>query len=174
MAGSEEKKPRGYQAGLVVCLIVIAMLGVGFVWTYLNQLNQINALNKRCSDLQEQVWTLQILCDKQRNILDMMMSKALLNRTTITQSAGSYSYWTFSIEYNGLICVNVIASTSTSIYVQVSHDSSYMAAYNSPVDVRPGSRLYFPVIHLDNVEVRIGNRNLTADVTITVEIWYTY
>jgi len=48
-------KMRGYQAGIVVCVVMIVALGAGFVSTYQNSLNQINSLNADKADLQSQV-----------------------------------------------------------------------------------------------------------------------
>jgi len=71
----EVKKPRGYQAGLVVCVIIIVVLGVGFVSTYQNQLNQINSLKADKTDLQIEVNRLENEIDEKENQIAELQSK---------------------------------------------------------------------------------------------------
>jgi len=46
-----ERKPRGYQAGLVVCIVILVVLGL---WGF-TLLNQVNSLNADKTNLQSQV-----------------------------------------------------------------------------------------------------------------------
>jgi len=71
----EAAKLRRYRAVLVVCVVIIIMLGAGFVSTCQNSLNQINSLNADKTNLQSQV-----------NLL-------ISDKNTLQNQISTYSAW---------------------------------------------------------------------------------
>jgi hypothetical protein len=96
-----------------------------------------------------------------------------VNDQTVSQPAGSYTYWIFSANYAGYVVVSVQSSTTSNTYVGVSW-SSYGVNYKNTITVGVSGTAVFPVLPTSSVEVVVGNSNLFTGATETVSITYWY
>jgi len=142
--------------------------------------SQINTLNSEISSLNNQIANLKAQLNTSNGTIANLQEILSLNETTveisdqtISQPAGYYTYWTFSIPYAGYIVVEVLSSTSTNTYAIVSW-SSYGVDYSDSVTVGSSGTVNFPVLPSSNVVVGVGNSDLIIGATETVTILYYY
>jgi uncharacterized coiled-coil protein SlyX len=124
-----------------------------------SQTNQINSLNSQVADL--------------NSIISLTNSQNWINSQTKTQSASSYSYWTFTASYAGYVSVYVQSSTTTNTYAEVVYNS-HGINYDQTITVNSGETVFFPILPSSGIQVRIGNTNWFNDATETVTITYYY
>jgi uncharacterized coiled-coil protein SlyX len=135
--------------------------------------SQIAMLNSQIIDLQNRIASLQSQVNELTDIVNLAKSVVLVDRETVSQPAGYYTYWTFPVRYAGYIVVTVHSSTTTNTYVQVVW-SSYGVNYDNKVAVGVSGTASFPVLPCSRIEVRVGNTNLLTGATETVSIVYYY
>jgi len=128
--------------------------------------SQITSLRSQISQLQSQV-------DEFRAIVNLEKSETWVSRQTVSQPAGGYYYWSFTVRYAGYIVVTVHSSTTDNTYVRVMW-SSYGIIYDKTVNVGASGTAVFPVLPCSRVEIRVGNTNLVSGATETVSITYYY
>ncbi|QIW23780.1 hypothetical protein EWF20_06160 [Sulfolobus sp. S-194] len=101
-------------------------------------------------------------------------TETLVNYTSISQPAGQYTEYTFTLNYPGYIKVIVYSSTTTKTYIQITGYSIQGISYTSgQVDVGDSGNLSYPVLP-GSVKVDIGNYNLINGATEQIEIIYVY
>lgn len=137
--------------------------------------SQISSKDSQISSLNSQVTSLQNQVNDLTNIVNLAKSTVWIDDQTISQPAGSYTYWTpaFSASYAGYISVWVQSSTTTNTYVRVIY-SAYGVNYDNQIGVGTGGTAVFPILPCSSVEIRVGNSNLLSGATETVTITYHY
>ena len=135
--------------------------------------SQIISLNNQIANLKAQLNTSNGTIANLQEILSLNETTVEISDQTISQPAGYYTYWTFSIPYAGYIVVEVLSSTSTNTYAIVSW-SSYGVDYSDSVTVGSSGTVNFPVLPSSNVVVGVGNSDLIIGATETVTILYYY
>jgi len=92
----EMGKQRGYQAGLVVCVVLIVVLGSAYVSANQNFTSQINSLNADKANLQNQVNSLTFNKTKLQNQVDSLQSQINLYSAWLSGNVtllGKYKTW---------------------------------------------------------------------------------
>ncbi len=130
--------------------------------------SQISSLNSQVSSLQNQVNNL-------NDIVNLAQSAVWIDDQTISQPAGSYTYWTpaFSASYAGYVSVWVQTSTTTNTYVRVIY-TAYGIHYDQQIGVGTGGTAVFPLLPCSSIDIRVGNTNLINGATETITITYHY
>jgi len=131
-----------------------------------SQDSQISSLNSQASSLQNQVNDLNA-------IANLAKSTVWVNDETVSQPAGSYSYWIRSASYAGYVVVVVHSSTTSGTGVRVIY-SSHGVSYDNLLGVGSGGTAVFPILPSLNIEIRVGNSNWFDGATETVTITYHY
>jgi len=132
----------------------------------------VNELRSRVSDLEVENTNLRVLVNKLWSIIDLKESTVWVDRETVSQPAGWYTYWTFNAPYAGYVVVQVHSSTTENTYVRVMW-SSHGAYYDHSITVGASGTAVFPVLP-GSIEIRVGNTNLFGGATETVTIIYFY
>jgi len=143
--------------------------------------SQINTLNSEISSLNNRIINLEGQLNNANNTIAYLQEIISLNAITvevsdqtISQSADSYYYWTFSLSYAGYVVVKVLSSTTPNTDVKVSW-SSYGVSYSNIITVGSSGTANFPVLPSSKVVVGVGNSNfLIGGATETVTILYYY
>jgi len=172
--------------GMICVVLAVGLVGVVAYYTAI-----INGLNSQVSQLQawlqenitryesqitslrSQISQLQSQVDEFRAIVNLEKSETWVSRQTVSQPAGGYYYWSFTVRYAGYIVVTVHSSTTDNTYVRVMW-SSYGIIYDKTVNVGASGTAVFPVLPCSRVEIRVGNTNLVSGATETVSITYYY
>jgi uncharacterized coiled-coil protein SlyX len=128
--------------------------------------SQISSLNSQIVDLQNQINNL-------NSIINLEKSTVWVDDQTVSQPAGSYTYWTVSAGYAGYISVWVQTSTTSNTYVRVIW-SSYGVNFDQSITVGVSGTAVFPVLPASGIEIRVGNSNWLSGATETVTITYYY
>ena len=99
-----------------------------------------------------------------------------VNDQTISQNASSYTSWTFSAKYAGIVSVEIFPTSTLNTYAQVIYSAYehyvYGINYNQLIPVGAGLAT-FPIVP-SNIEVRVGNTNTLEAANETVTITYYY
>lgn len=104
----------------------------------------------------------------------MLYSETLVGYESISQPAGSYTQYTFSLSYPGYVEVIVSSSTTTKTYVEIYGYSEQGISYSTgQVDVGSSGTVSFPVLP-GSVTIYIGNNNVINGATEQIEIVYYY
>jgi len=106
------------------------------------------------------------------SIINLKKSTVWIDRQTVSQPAGSYTYWRFYAPYAGYVSVRVHSSTTDNTYVRVIW-SSHGVNYDHSITVGVSGTAVFPVLP-GSIEIRVGNLNLFSGATETVTITYHY
>ena len=139
----------------------------GNVTAYNNYVSSHSHTNADYQNLQTQKTNL-------TNIVNLSDSATWVNDQTVSQTVGSYTYWTFSASYAGYVSVYVQSSTSGATYVEVIY-SAYGVSYDNQIGVGSGGySVTFPILPSSNIEIGVGNSNLINGATETVTITYYY
>jgi hypothetical protein len=141
-----EKKVIGRNVAIALGIICI-ILAVGLVVAD----SQISSLNDTVNLAKSTIW---------------------VNSQTVSQSAGSYTKWTFSASYAGYVEVDVESATVNNTYVEMSWYYIYGIAYDKTVN--GSTRTLFPVLPTVSIQIDVGNRNLINGTTEMVTITYYY
>ncbi|BDC17524.1 hypothetical protein [Acidianus sp. HS-5] len=100
--------------------------------------------------------------------------ETLVGYKSISEPAGYYVYYTFTLDYPGYVEVIVCSSTTTNTYVEICGHSNQGISYSSgQVSVGTAGHESFPVLP-GSAEVRIGNTNLINGATENIKIIYVY
>jgi hypothetical protein len=148
----------------IICIVLVVSL-VGAIAGYTSMINDkdntINSLNSQVSNL--------------THIVNLSNSTIWVNDQFISQSAGTYTYWTggFSASYAGYISVNILSSTTSNAYAEVIYSSNGVN-YDSSVTVGYSGTANFAVLPSGSVQIRVGNTNLINSAGETVTITYYY
>ncbi|MFP3203081.1 MAG: hypothetical protein RXR43_12940 [Sulfolobus sp.] len=104
----------------------------------------------------------------------MLYNETLVGYESISQPAGSYTQYTFSLSYPGYVEVIVYSSTTTKTYVEINGYSEQGISYSTgQVDIGSSGTVSFPVLP-GSVTIYIGNNNLINGATEQIEIVYYY
>lgn len=106
-------------------------------------------------------------------IIRLEESTVLVSKEVVNQPAGSYTSWTFRVEYAGYIEVIVHSSTTDKTYISVTW-SSRDVHYFERIDIGTTGRATFPVLPTSQLIVTAGNRNIWHPATMTISIIYHY
>jgi len=154
----EEVKLRGYQASLVVCIIVIICLGGLFYLTYQNQLNQINGLKLDLANL--------------ISIVNMEKRTVLVRDKTVNLVANGEASFTYATPYAGYVTVEFTASGPVYFHLGSNFTNSYYTMYPTSGTATSGS-FTLPIfpgttwLYVKHPAVLIG-------ATVTFTITYVY
>jgi hypothetical protein len=153
----------------IVCIILIACL-VGATSLFQSQINDkdntISTLKTINANLQNQV-------NVYTEILNLAENDVWVNGQAVSQSANSYTKWTFEADTAGYVAVTVLTTTTNDTYVRVLY-SGFGADYDRQVTVHTGLQVNFPVLPSPQIEIRVGNTNTVDNATETVTITYWY
>jgi Axonemal dynein light chain. len=139
----------------------------------INSLQSQNAeLNQEINSLQSNINALNQKINTLTNIVNLQEQTTLVDQQTISQPAGSYTYWNFQLQYAGYIVVYVYSSTTTNTYVEVVWSYNGIN-YDQSITVGASGNAAFPVLPT-TVQVRVGNTNIFNGATETVSIVYVY
>jgi cell division protein FtsL len=181
-----EKKVVGRNVAIalgIICIILAVGL-VGAVANYTSIItskdNTISSLNSQIatkdsqiSSLNSQITNLQNQVNDLNSIMNLEKSTVWVDDQTVSQPAGSYTYWTFSAGYAGYVSVWVQTSTTDNTYVRVIW-SSHGVNYDHSITVGVSGTAVFPILPTSSIEIRVGNSNLFSGATETVTITYHY
>ena len=164
-----------------ICIVLIAFIAY-FSITGISAQNSYNNLQKQVNDL--------------TNITNLADSRVLVNDQTVSQTAGNYTSWMFnpsgqsiithswSINYAGVLKVDVQSSTTNNTYVRVIYswynpqfafaEYSWGVHYNNQIEVGTIGTASFPVFPTYDIEIRVGSTNTSENATETVTITYYY
>ncbi|MGA2769109.1 MAG: hypothetical protein ABSF24_12460 [Candidatus Bathyarchaeia archaeon] len=180
----------------IVCILLLAGLGVvmayytmqinnkdstynDYVLTHSHTNSEYDSLQSSHHHSDSEYNALQNQVNDLTDTLNLGKSTTWINDETISQSASSYTYWTFTASsgfvanYAGYISVNVQSSTTDKTYVQVIY-SSHGVNYNNQIGVGSSGTAVFPVLPSSSTEIRVGNNNIFNGATETVTITYYY
>lgn len=103
-----------------------------------------------------------------------MCNETLLPYFVISQPAGQYNQFSFTVYYPGYVEVFVYGSTTSNTYVEISGESNNGISYSSgQVTVGTSGSLAYPVLP-GSVYVYVGNNNLISGATEKIVIIYFY
>jgi len=121
--------------------------------------SQYSSLNSQYSSLQSQYSSLNSQYSYLQSIVSLSQTETFVNSQTISQPAGSYTYYTFNINYAGYITVDVLSSTTSNTWVDIVGYSSNGISYSSgQIPVGSSGTVSYPVLP-GTVQVKIGNSN---------------
>ena len=187
----EKKSGRTVAIALGIICIVLAVGLVGAVANYTSIIsgkdntiatkdsqitdkdNTISSLNSQISSKDSQISSLQSQVNDLTDITNLAKSTVWINDQTVSQPAGSYTYWTVSASYAGYVSVWVQTSTTDNTYVRVIW-SSHGVNYDHSITVGVSGTAVFPILPTSSIGIRVGNSNLFSGATETVTITYHY
>jgi len=181
-----EKKVVGRNVAIalgIICIILAVGL-VGVVANYtsiisskddtISSLNlQITSKDSQISSLNSQIANLQNQVNDLNSVINLEKSTVWVDDQTVSQPAGSYTYWTVSASYAGYVSVWVQTSTTDNTYVRVIW-SSHGVNYDESITVGVSGTAVFPILPASSIEIRVGNSNWLSGATETVTITYHY
>jgi hypothetical protein len=106
------------------------------------------------------------------DIIWLKRSRDWITNQTVSQPANSYSRWRNSTIYAGILHVIVLSSTTDKTYVEVTYRTEGIN-YDQRIEVGSSGIASFPIIPT-NIEIRVGNSEITNGATETVTIEYYY
>jgi len=156
----------------IICVIVIAGLGGAIAYyasTHSHTDSDYDSLRTQNANLQNEV-------NDFNTTLNFGKSIFWVNDQTISQNASSYTSWTFSAKYAGIVSVEIFPTSTLNTYAQVIYSAYehyvYQINYNQLIPVGAGLAT-FPIVP-SNIEVRVGNTNTLEAANETVTITYYY
>jgi hypothetical protein len=135
--------------------------------------SQINDKDNTISTLKTTNINLQNQVNVFTEILNLGKEDVWVNGQTVSQSANSYTGWTFEADTAGYVAVTVLTTTTNDTYVRVLY-CGFGVDYDRQVTVHRGLQVNFPVLPSPQVEIRVGNTNTVDNATETVTITYWY
>jgi predicted PurR-regulated permease PerM len=166
---SEEKVVRRTTAILLAFLCIVLAVALAMVGVrYANTNSDYKSLSVQNSYLQAKVNDL-------TDTVNLAKSTVWASSQAVSQTAGSYTSWTFAASYAGYALVDVASSTTSNTYVEViqSLHGSYPTVYDDSITVGTGGIAVLPILP-GSVEVKIGNTNVLDGASETVTITYYY
>jgi hypothetical protein len=130
---------------------------------------QINDKDNTISSLNSEVSNL-------NSTLNLGKSTDWVQNQIVSQPAGAYSSWTFSVQYAGYVSVWVFSDTNNT-YVRVIYTCAYVPIlhYDNQINVGTSDTAVFSVLPSSGIEIRVGNTNTVNNATETIaHIEYTY
>ncbi|MFP3242744.1 MAG: hypothetical protein RXO53_06860 [Caldisphaera sp.] len=107
------------------------------------------------------------------SIVNLENSTTLANDQTVNEPAGQNSSLSYYISYAGYVEVEVLSSTTSNTYVEVSGAYNGGSYSSGEISVGTGGTVLFPVLP-GTVTITIGNTNVFSGATQTVTILYVY
>jgi hypothetical protein len=153
----------------IICMI----LAVGLVGAVANYTSIISGKENTIASLNSQIANLQNQVNDLNSIINLEKSTVWVDDQTVSQPAGSYTYWTVSASYAGYVSVWVQTSTTDNTYVRVIW-SSHGVNYDHSITVGVSGTAVFPILPASGIEIRVGNSNWLSGATETVTITYHY
>ena len=170
LMGEEKMVSRKVAIALGIISVVLVASLIGTV-VYYNSI--ISQKDNTISSLQNQANSLNNQVNSLNNIINLNQYTVWVNEQTVSQPAGSYTYWVYPANYAGYVVVSVQSSTTPNTYVGV-YWSSHGANYYYNTTVGTSGTAVFPVLPTSSVYVVVGNSNLFTGATETVSITYWY
>jgi len=170
------------KSSIVVVLVIVAiLLGaiVGYYVAYVSSNSMTNTvtittITQTVSSIITQTVPSTITQTVTQPATLMLYNETLVGYTSISQPAGSYTQYTFSLSYPGYVEVIVYSSTTTETYVEIYGYSEQGISYSTgQVDIGSSGTVSFPVLP-GSVTIYIGNNNLINGATEQIEIVYYY
>jgi membrane protease YdiL (CAAX protease family) len=143
----------------IACIILVAIFGVFFLVVSFGDYLQSRKLNNQLSYLAD--------------IVDLKLVWGLVDEQ-LHQPANSYNNWTSQIDYAGYIWVWARTLTTDELYVRVIYSSQGVDFDNQVTMVGPNATAILPVLPTPSIEIRVGNTNLSTDVTEYLNVAYYY
>ncbi|MGD0029194.1 MAG: hypothetical protein ABSC91_09670 [Candidatus Bathyarchaeia archaeon] len=181
--------------GTVCVILVVGLVGaiahytsitsgkdsiIGTKNTQIESLNsQISSLNSQVTNLKSQLSNLNDTVNDLNSVANLTKYTEWAGGETMPQQANSYTTWAIrgatygGANYAGYIKVHVESNT-TNAYVRVTYSSWYGVDYDNQIVVGTNGTAVFPALPAPNIEIRVGNTNLSDGVTIAVTIRYYY
>jgi cell division protein FtsL len=180
-----EKKvvSRNVAIALGIIVIILAVGLVGAIANYTSIIsgkdNTIATQNSEIADKNSTITSLNSQISSLSDTVNLAKSTIWVNALNISQSAGSYTNWTFSANYSGYVSVYVRSSTTSNTYVEViwSYAIPYcycLILYDNKIPVGTSGGVYFFPVLPAGIEIIVGNTNLSNGATETVTITYYY
>jgi hypothetical protein len=155
----------------IICIILVAGLGGAmayYISTHHHTDSNYDSLTSQNTYL--------------NNIVNLAYSTLWVSDTTVTQTAGNYTYWYFPASYAGYVSVNVQTSTTDTTYVEVIYTAYVGINYDNTIIVGTNGTATFPILPpalyaalpLSSIEIRVGNTNTVGNATETLTITYYY
>jgi len=167
-----EKKIVGRNVAIALGIICIIM-AVGLVGAISNYTSIISGKDNTIASKDSQIASLNSQVSDLTNTTNLAKSATWVDDQTISQSAYSYTYWTFSASYAGYVSVWVHTSTTTNTYIRVIY-TAYGVNYDNQIGVGTGGTAVFSLLPCSSIEIRVGNTNLISGATETVTVTYHY
>jgi hypothetical protein len=149
-----------------ICIILVA----GLVGTFAYYMSTVNDRNSTISLLNSQILNLQNQTNVSTEMLNLAKNDVWVNNQTVSQSANSYTRWTFVADFAGYVAITVFKTTANNTYVQVIY-SGYGVDYDTQLTAHTGLQVNFPVLP-SPLEIRVGNTNAVDNASETVKITY--
>jgi len=127
---------------------------------------ELTTANNQITSLQNQITAFNA-------IGNLTVSTLWVNNQTISQNSGSYTTWSESASYAGYVSIQVVSSTASITYANVTY-SSHGVNYNTQTNVGTNGIAYFPILPSSNIIVAVGNGLSAGNATETVTITYYY
>jgi hypothetical protein len=160
----------------IVCIILVAGLGGAVAYYTIKINNKDSTYNDYVAGhhhTDDDYASLSSENTNLNNIVNLTDSTVWVNDQTVNQGAGGSDYWSFSASYAGYVVVNVLSSTTSNAYVEVSYSASG-ANYLTSRTVGYSGTANFAVLPSGNIEITVGNSNLINSASETVTITYYY
>jgi hypothetical protein len=126
----------------------------------------LTSANNQIASLQDQINTLIA-------ISNLTVSRVWVNNQTVTQTAGNYTVWPETASYAGYVSIQVLTSTTSNTYANVTY-ASHGVNYTNQVNMGFNGIAYFPILPSTNVSVAVGNSLPSGNATENVTITYFY
>jgi hypothetical protein len=163
------------KSSIVIVLVIIAiLLGaiVGYYMAHVSSNSMANTVTITTTMTTTATSTITQTVTQPATL--MLYNKTLVGYESISQPAGSYTQYPFSLPYPGYVKVIVYSSTTTKTYVEIYGYSEQGISYSTgQVDIGSSGTVSFPVLP-GSVTIYIGNNNLISGATEQIEIVYYY
>jgi hypothetical protein len=161
---------RNVVIGIGGLCIVLLVAVVGVVVGYTSVLDNKDS---QMADLKNQITFANSTIDRLTAIVNLSNSTIWVNDESINQPAGNFTSWSYSIKYAGYAVVDVLSSSTSNTYVELSYSWNGVN-YDNTVNVGSGGSAWFPVLPANNIGVWVINKNFSsgASETVTITYWY--
>jgi type II secretory pathway pseudopilin PulG len=163
------------KSSIVIVLVIIAiLLGaiVGYYMAHISSNSMTNTVTITTTMTTTATSTITQTVTQPATLV--LYSETLVGYESISQTAGSYTQYTFNLSYPGYVKVIVFSSTTTKTYVEINGYSEQGISYSTgQVDIGSSGTVSFPVLP-GSVTIYIGNNNLINGATEQIEIVYYY
>jgi hypothetical protein len=154
--------------GALCIVLLVAIIGLAVYYT-----SVLNNKDSQMADLKNQITFANSTIDRLTAIVNLSNSTIWVNDESINQPAGNFTSWSYSIKYAGYAVVDVLSSSTSNTYVELSYSWNGVN-YDNTVNVGSGGSAWFPVLPANNIGVWVINKNFSsgASETVTITYWY--